>query len=151
MINKLQGNKLGALTTSKVTPVKVNEIIDALNDSGLNYKVYVALLTQSGTNAPVATILQNTIGNIVWSRTSAGSYGATLTGAFTSGKTMVIPPANSSSYGAIGSANLYGGGSDNANSIYLLTGTIASDGTTAQADDILYGSGYSIIEIRVYN
>lgn len=31
MINKLQSNKLGANTTSKVTPDKVNEIIDAIN------------------------------------------------------------------------------------------------------------------------
>jgi hypothetical protein len=46
------------------------------------YKVYTALLTQSGNDAPVATVLENTIGNIVWSRTSDGVYYATLVGAF---------------------------------------------------------------------
>lgn len=33
MINKLQDNKLGALTSNKVTPTKVNEIIGVLNHS----------------------------------------------------------------------------------------------------------------------
>jgi len=49
------------------------------------YKVYTALLTQSGTNAPVATVLENTLGGtVVWSYSGTGSYQATLTGAFTS-------------------------------------------------------------------
>lgn len=47
-----------------------------------NYKVYTALLTQSSTSAPVATILENTLGNVVWGYTSAGVYTATLVGAF---------------------------------------------------------------------
>ena len=56
-------------------------IIDA-NNLAL-YKVYAALLTQSGKgNAPTAKILENTIGNIVWIATSPGVYRATLVGAF---------------------------------------------------------------------
>jgi len=54
------------------------------------YKVYTALLTQSGTNAPVATVLENTLGAVpVWSRTAAGTYGVTLTNGFTITKTTV--------------------------------------------------------------
>ena len=42
------------------------------------YKVYTALLTQSGTDAPVATVLENTLGvDIEWSRFSEGYYKAT--------------------------------------------------------------------------
>ena len=42
---------------------------------GLPYKVYTALLTQEGTAAPVATILQNTLGSdITWNRQSSGIY-----------------------------------------------------------------------------
>lgn len=53
------------------------------------YKVYTALLSQSGTNAPVATVLENTLGGtVVWSYSGTGSYQATLTGAFTSQKTF---------------------------------------------------------------
>ena len=56
--------------------------------SSSSYKVYTAILSQSGTNAPSANILENTIGNIVWSYSSAGNYLATLEGAFTSQKTF---------------------------------------------------------------
>jgi len=52
------------------------------------YKVYSALISQSGTAAPTATVLENTIGAIVWTRTSAGTYSGTLTGAFTASKTF---------------------------------------------------------------
>jgi len=47
------------------------------------YRQYVALLTQSGTNAPVATVLKNTLGGtVVWTRETIGSYIGTLSGAF---------------------------------------------------------------------
>lgn len=48
-----------------------------------SYTVYAALITQSGTDAPVATILENTLsGEIIWSRNSTGSYRGLLTGEF---------------------------------------------------------------------
>lgn len=51
-------------------------------------KKYVALLTQSGTSAPVATELENTLGGtVVWTRLGAGQYRGTLTGAFLQAKT----------------------------------------------------------------
>jgi hypothetical protein len=54
------------------------------------YKVYTALLTQSGTSAPTATVLENTLGGtVVWTRNSGGSYTATLSGAFPASKTWV--------------------------------------------------------------
>lgn len=50
--------------------------------------VYRALLTQTGTNAPVATVLENTLGGaVVWSYNDVGIFTATLAGAFPSGKT----------------------------------------------------------------
>ena len=52
-------------------------------------KKYVALLSQLGTDAPTATVMENSIGNIVWSRFEAGFYRATLSGAFTTAKTFV--------------------------------------------------------------
>ena len=53
----------------------------------LGYRSYTALLTQTGTDAPVAIVLENNIGNIVWSRVSDGEYNGTLNSAFTSNKT----------------------------------------------------------------
>ena len=55
------------------------------NDTPLSYGGN-ALLYNTG--APVVTVLENTIGNIVWSYSSAGNYLATLAGAFTSQKTF---------------------------------------------------------------
>ena len=49
--------------------------------------VYIVTLTQTSTNAPVATVLSDTITGIVWARTGVGTYTATKSGAFTSGKT----------------------------------------------------------------
>jgi hypothetical protein len=43
--------------------------------AALPYKVYTALLTQTGTDAPVAIELENTLGGpVTYSRTEAGSY-----------------------------------------------------------------------------
>jgi hypothetical protein len=56
----------------------IGSIISLADEIIKPYKVYTALLTQTGTNAPVATILENTLGvNIVWTRLSTGFYRAT--------------------------------------------------------------------------
>lgn len=55
------------------------------------YKVYTALLTQTGTSAPTVTVLENTLGgNPTLNYIGVGNYGADLTGAFTASKTAVI-------------------------------------------------------------
>lgn len=60
------------------------------------YKVYVALLTQSGTDDPTAIELKNTLGgNIVWTFDTNGSYFGTLTNAFTNNKSFVLITTNS--------------------------------------------------------
>ncbi len=56
-----------------------------------SYLVYTALLTQSGTSAPVATVLENTLGGtVVWSYDVTGSYIGTLSGAFIPAKTIIM-------------------------------------------------------------
>src|SRR3990167_7576199 len=57
---------------------------------GTVYTKYIANMTQTGTNAPVPTIFENTIGTIVWSRTGAGNYLGTLLGAFPESKTFLL-------------------------------------------------------------
>ena len=67
----------------------MQDISDSVGAVVLPYKVYTALLTQTGTNAPVATVLENTLGgDIIWSYSGTGSYLGTLAGAFTSQKTF---------------------------------------------------------------
>lgn len=51
-------------------------------------RVYTAILNQTGTGAPVATVLHNTLeGDIVWTRIGSGQYRGTLAGAFPAAKT----------------------------------------------------------------
>lgn len=59
------------------------------------YKVYTALLTQSGTASPVATVLENTLGVISFTYESAGLYKIVSDNLFTSNKTVYfITPIN---------------------------------------------------------
>lgn len=53
-------------------------------------KKYVANIAQTGTSDPTATVFENTIGNIVWTREEPGMYIGTLTDAFTTGKVWAI-------------------------------------------------------------
>lgn len=64
---------------------------------GLNDTIplkYVVLLSQSGTSNPVPTILENTLGPIVWTRNGVGDYTGTLAGAFTANKTFILITQN---------------------------------------------------------
>jgi hypothetical protein len=50
---------------------------------------YTALISQSGTSAPTAIVLDNTlVGTVVWTRNSTGVYFGTLSGAFTVNKSV---------------------------------------------------------------
>jgi hypothetical protein len=69
---------------------KILAAVNAANSAAEAPKVYRALLTQSGTNAPVATVLENTLGGtLVWSRLNQGVYRGTLTGAFPASKCFI--------------------------------------------------------------
>lgn len=106
------------------------------------YKVYSALLTQTGTNPPVATVLENTLGaNITYIRTTNGRYNVNCDATiFNPSKTGLI--VGSSCNTLFGQYSLiYNGGN---NQLFLAT----SDGGGITMDDILYDT---LIEIRVYN
>jgi hypothetical protein len=92
------------------------------------------------TGAPVATVLENTIGTITYDYDSAGSYGLNSSALFTSGKTFVM-----------------GGGSSNNASTYVYLGEInstsrivirARDLEGTFSDDIMANTP---IEILVYS
>jgi hypothetical protein len=51
-----------------------NFSVQEVSDFVKPYNVYVALLTQSGTNPPTAIVLENTIGNIYWTYDDEGIY-----------------------------------------------------------------------------
>lgn len=124
-----------------------------------SYKVYTALISQSGTDAPTAIVLENTLGNVVWTRVSEGIYIGTLTGAFTTNKTFC--PPYSSNFDVGGDASVFLPISTNGNP---QTGwiNIYFNGENSIEIDIydmvgrfewssIIGGGNLPIEIRVYN
>ena len=93
VVTSLDGTELLEAEKDGVSvPITAQGIADLAGGGGL---VYTALLTQSGTDAPVATVLQNTLGGtVVWSRNTTGDFSATLVGAFTTNKTTVFSSMN---------------------------------------------------------
>lgn len=87
----LLGTQKTTSGTNKTNPTK-NFTVDSVVQAGLGYTVYTALLNQTGTDAPVATILKNNTGyTFTWSYTGPGEYTITASGnAFTANKTIVF-------------------------------------------------------------
>lgn len=107
------------------------------------YKVYTALLTQTGMSAPVAVVLENTIGTITWVYNDKGSYDATSSKLFTADKTIVFMSHPNDG------AKFYNSAVYSTSNIEIQTRlnsiTVASGTPT---DGIIGGVA---IEIRVYN
>jgi len=70
--------------------VLANAISNSLRQSILGYKNYTVTLTQSGSSAPVATVLDDMVTGVTLARTLAGVYTLTKTAAWTVGKTIPI-------------------------------------------------------------
>lgn len=76
-----------ALQAGSVTNTKI--AAGAVTTDKLEYKEYVALVSQLGTDPPIVTVVRNTLGDMpVWSRTSPGFYDFALDGAFPVQKTV---------------------------------------------------------------
>jgi hypothetical protein len=113
----------------------------SLTGGGASYLVYTAIINQTGSSAPVANVLENTLGGtVVWSRNTAGDYACTLSGAFTSGKTTIHPEPVGLYVSNLG-IPIYGGLTD-VNSCALYT----PSGNDFDADGITN----LFFEIRVY-
>lgn len=70
--------------------------MDTTAEDMLPYKEYSVLLAQSGTSAPVATVLSNDTGiTITWSRLGAGLYQGSFSVAQDPDKCQSIMPVNS--------------------------------------------------------
>lgn len=128
-------------TTLKKKAVYTGSAWESIGGSSLPYKVYTALLTQSGTSAPVATVLENNTGStVVWTRGSIGQYLGTFSSPILLiGKTAVFPIQAAAPY-----INHAAVSRNSDSTISLITTSSGSN-----SDDKLYAS--SLIEIRVYN
>lgn len=119
-------------------------LVSAANTGGgssLGYLVYTALLSQSGTSAPIATVLQKTLnGTVVWTRESAGVYIGTLAGTFPVAKTFITCGTTGGNTFTQAGNNETGEPSD---AVYITT----QDFNAVPTDGKLY---YTPFEIRVY-
>lgn len=114
--------------------------------SGPSYKVYTALLNQIGSNPPIATVLENTIGDISFTYISTGTYGINSADLFTLNKTMVATVTFSSGTGMFAQVvNCINSAIDSTKSLLVIKTNSAGFG---QVDDKLLNTP---IEIRVYN
>jgi hypothetical protein len=104
----------------------------------VNYAKYIANIFQSGTSDPSATVFENTIGDIVWTRLSTGFYAGTLSGAFSTANGTYIMLNGTTNPGLV-TAYWY-----NPNEIRIVT---QDTSLSALADDLLQ---YATIEIRTY-
>jgi len=130
----------GYLKLSRATHDTLSVAVDARP-----YKVYTALLTQTGTSEPTAVVLENTFpGGMVWSRISAGVYRVAQLGAFTDGKTVSLQ--DQTRYKNIGGDQFY--------SIYLYRISssymemIILDDSNNPIEEVLDNK---LLELRVYN
>lgn len=137
-------------TNNQNTAAKVREAMDVILDNALIPdsdlpKVYRAIVTQNGIGDPVVAIIENTIGNIVWTYSGAeGLYVGTLAGAFAQGKTFVKPPTNYYAPG-FGPTFFFGGGWNDADSVYI--SSFDQNGTGVNGT---LNPDYSFLEIFVY-
>jgi hypothetical protein len=106
----------------------------------LGYRSYTALLTQTGTDTPVATVLENTLGGEpVWVRNDVGEYTATLNNAFNN---FFVSSLNIDYNLTLNESVCWAGLIDTSN-IYLVV--------VARGDGSLTDNWGIYIEIRVYN
>lgn len=118
-------------------------------DSSWDYKVYTALLSQSGGDPPTGTVLQNTLGvNVTWTYINPGVYFGTLD------KNIFTSP---NEYVTITGSWSPGGGDLNTMQVQVLFVNIilvSSFSNGILADDIIGQTALSyppcVLEIRKY-
>jgi len=94
-VDKLQVNGSAIATSWKTSGGSATQLVKGDGTLTVGYKVYKALLTQTGTGAPTATVLDNTLGGTVtFTYNATGYYGISRTGAFTAGKVIVFINGN---------------------------------------------------------
>lgn len=130
----------GTGDTLRASQVKANANFTELYNAKDAYLKYVCNLNQTGTAAPTVQVLENTIGNIVWTRTAVGQYAGTLSGAFPNNLKVWFSKVNSQ-----GTSQTYNATLTHTTSNIILLIVRAADNTTL-TDDIYLAT----FEIRVY-
>jgi hypothetical protein len=105
----------------------------------VGYKRYIALISQTGILDPTVTVLENTIGDIVWTRAAGGVYQGYLNNAFIDDfKTYVNIQQNLQNLGGVNYITWFDGSTIQIDTL---------DATFTSNDTLLL---YTTIEIRYY-
>jgi hypothetical protein len=137
---------LGIYESISALATKINRLCCAVKQlqdgGGGSYKVYTAILTQTGTDAPEQNVLENTLGTgLIYTYDSTGEYYAQLeSGNFDPAKTFIN--ITNSHYSQ--PFSIYSGVYDLDNS-YLIITTYDENGYPVELN------GNASIEIRVYS
>ena len=96
-IEEISGGDLILVSDSSKKNATKSATVNQLSAYIVSYSSYIALLTQTSTDAPVATVLSsNLTGTFTWARTGVGVYTLTASAAiFTANKTIVFLNAGS--------------------------------------------------------
>jgi hypothetical protein len=136
-VDKLQVN--GTISASPATLSNQVVVKSQLDAVGRPYKVYTALVSQTGTNAPVATVLENTLGGAVsFTYSNVGVYVVSMPLSISQSKTICF--INS----GVSNVNIMGCGYVNTTSIQIAN----RQPNGAYADGLMTNVN---LEIRVYN
>lgn len=121
--------------------LNLDEFVASLIPPSTNtYKSYVAVLTQTGTNAPTASVKINEIGTITYAYQGAGEYYINSSALFTNNKTVIfVGPGRFTTGVAILGSTI---GSNSIVVVYSRnTSNVGTNGLISEVP----------IEIRVYN
>lgn len=122
-------------------PVTVNDDLIVTGTNNIRpYKVYTGLISQTGTDNPAVVIMENTIGNIVWTRTANGHYQGYLPGEFLASKTFLLTSSDYSINPTNQARQFFRNSNDYISILTQINGIIA--------DGLLENTP---IEIRIYN
>lgn len=82
---------VNTITPSSGTTITVDGDLNVTGTNNIRpYRVYTGLISQIGTSDPTVVIFENTLGNIVWTRTNNGQYQGYLPGEFLADKTFLL-------------------------------------------------------------
>jgi hypothetical protein len=125
--------------------------------SAASYLVYTALLSQSGTDAPVATVLENTLGQtITWTRSALGRYDGTFSSGYDASKIFLYPLDNQ---GWVAMPVYTSSGGDIGDHYYTFTASsgtkiriefVTKAGVLAEWSSVLDFSTNIPVEIKIY-
>lgn len=125
-----------------------NFTVQEVSDFIRPYKVYAALLSQSGSDAPVVKILENTLGNITFAYNGIGLYDINSNELFTENKTYTVLQVWGDDQVTSRTAITTW---ENSSLLTLRNLSLSGDPTDGIGNDNAIAFFLTSIEIRVYN